>query len=152
MLLAAAAGLLSLFTLLYFLHRPAPLAPPPGRDASRLVWGGVALLVGAVWCFTYQAPVILSNPLDARASDVIPILQNYVARFRSGEVVYRYITNLPTRCFPTTCPCSGCPTCCPTSSGSTTAGGGLGLLVLLGFGAWQVALARQPIAGLGFAA
>ena len=151
LLILAAAGALSFCTIGYFLHSPAPAALAPDRVASRLGWGGVALLLGGAWALTYQAPVILNNPVDVRYSDVIPILQNYVARFRSGEVVYRYLTNLPYPLFPNHLPLQWLPYVLPDQLGLDYRWWGLGLLLLLGFGAWQVALARQPIGALEFA-
>ena len=149
LLLAAAAGL-SLFAVLHFLHRP-PVAPlPPAEPYSRMVWGGLALLLGGVWVLYYQAPVILNNPVDVRYSDVIPILQNYVARFRSGEVVYRYLTNLPYPLFPNHLPMQWLPYVLPDQWGVDYRWWALGLLVLPGFGAWQVTLARQPMGRLEF--
>ncbi|WP_310396158.1 hypothetical protein [Hymenobacter sp.] len=151
LLLAAAAGLLSVFALLHFLHRPPLQATSPPRAATRLVWGGLAMLLGGTWALYYQAPAILNNPIDVRASDVIPILQNYVARFQSGEVVYRYITNLPYPLFPNHLPLQWLPYLLPDQLGLDYRWWGLGLLLLLGFGAWQVVLANQPIGGVEFA-
>lgn len=145
-LFGVSGGLLSVFALLFF--RRQPLALPRARarqQARRLPWGGLLLLLGAGWVLKYQAPVILGNPVNVAYSDVIPILQNYVARFRSGEVVYKYITNLPYPLFPNHLPWQWLPYVLPDAWGLDYRWWGLGLLLLLGFGAWQVVLARQPI-------
>jgi len=150
-LLLSSAALLSLFTLLYFLHRPATPEAAPAQVAKRLVWGGLALLAGGIWVLNYQAPIIVQTPINVLQSDVIPILQNYVARFRSGEVVYRYLTNLPYPLFPNHLPLQWLPYVLPDKLGLDYRWWGLSLLLLLGFGAWQVALSRQPISWWEFA-
>ncbi|ALW84488.1 hypothetical protein AUC43_04950 [Hymenobacter sedentarius] len=152
LLLAGAALLLSVFAVLHFLHRPAPTTgPTPAQAATRLAWGGLALLLGGAWVLYYQAPNIVNSPVDVRYSDVIPIVQNYVGRFRSGEVVYRYITNLPYPLFPNHLPLQWLPYVLPDELGLDYRWWSLGLLLLLGFGAWQVALAQQRIGWLEFA-
>lgn len=148
-LLGAAGALLSLFALLYFRDRPLPEVAPQ-VVARRLPWAGVVLLLGGAWILSYQAPIIAGTPIDVRSSDVIPILQNYVARFRSGEVVYRYLTNLPYPLFPNHLPWQWLPYVLPDAWGVDYRWWGLGLLLLLGFGAWQVVLARRAGSGAEF--
>ena len=141
-LLGLAGGLLSLFALLSFRDQPLPQAAP-ALVARRLPWAGLLLLLGGVWVLSYQAPIIVGTPINVYASDVIPILQNYVARFRSGEVVYRYLTNLPYPLFPNHLPWQWLPYVLPDAWGLDYRWWGLGLLLLPGFGAWQVVLARR---------
>ena len=147
--MGGASLLLSLCALLYFRDR-AWRPARPRLVARRLPWGGALLLLGGAWVLSYQAPVILSNPVGMSMSDVIPIVQNYVGRFRSGEVVYRYITNLPYPLFPNHLPWQWLPYVLPDAWGLDYRWWGLGLLLLVGFGAWQVALARRAIGWLEF--
>ncbi|MEJ7661961.1 MAG: hypothetical protein WKG07_21515 [Hymenobacter sp.] len=60
-------------------------------------WGGLAWLSGAALVLARQMPVVLGSPLDVRSSDVIPIVQTYVARFsrRPGGVPLPHQPALP---------------------------------------------------------
>lgn len=150
LLQAGTVLVLSIFALLHFLHRPALPAQLPNRTATRLVWGGIAILLGGVWVLYYQGPAIITHPLEVPFSDVIPILKNYVARFRSGEVVYRYITNLPYPLFPNHLPLQWLPYVIPDQLGLDYRWWGLGILLFVGFGAWQVSLANQSMGWVEF--
>ena len=140
--MGAASLMLSVCALLYFRQQP-PIQASDRLVARRLPWAGILLLVGGGWVLNYQIPVILGSPIDVRYSDVIPILQNYVGRFRSGEVVYRYLTDLPYPLFPNHLPWQWLPYVLPDAWGIDYRWWSWGLLLLLGFGAWQVALASQ---------
>lgn len=72
-------------------HAPPP---PTGTLPSRRFTIGALLgvgLLGLVAGVLQQGPMLAQLPDPATRSDVIPILQHYVMRFRSGEVVYKYI-------------------------------------------------------------
>ena len=146
----AASLLLVGFALLYWHDRPVAPAPDPARTVRRQALAGVGLLLGAVQALYAQAPVIAGHPIDVRSSDIIPILQTYVARFRGGEVVYRYLTNLPYPLFPNHLPLQWLPYVPADQLGIDYRWWALGILVLLGFGAYQLMLARQPLTLVGF--
>ena len=143
-----AAALLCGFALLCVLDRPATAAPP--LVGSRLLWSWAVVVLGGVWVLYEQAPIIFNNPLDVHASDVIPILQTYVARFRSGEVVYRYLTNLPYPLFPNHLPLQWLVYVPADELGIDYRWWSLGLLGLVGFGAYLAALNRQRVHWLVF--
>ena len=141
--LLVAGVLVCVFATLYWLNRPVgPAGPAAG--AGRVPVAGLLLLLGAAGVLFAQAPVIATRPVDLRYSDVIPILQTYVARFRSGEVVYRYLTNLPYPLFPNHLPWQWLPYVPADVLGVDYRWWSLGLLLLLGFGAYQLWLVRQP--------
>jgi hypothetical protein len=145
----ASAVLMCVFAALYWLDRPVAL--PDLERASRrypLAWAG--LLLGAVVVLFVQAPVIASHPVDVRSSDIIPVLQAHVSRFRSGEVVYRYITTLPYPLFPNYLPLQWMPYLPADILGIDYRWWALGLLLLGGFGAYQLVLARQRLSWTGF--
>ena len=133
----------------YWLDRPMALTEPR-RAVGRIPWAGLLLLLGAVWVLLELAPLIRRTPVDLRYSDVITILQTYVARFRSGEVVYRYLTNLPYPLFPNHLPLQWLPYVPADILGFDYRWWSMGLLVLLGFGGYQLVLARQPLSRLEF--
>ncbi|MBD2723440.1 hypothetical protein [Hymenobacter armeniacus] len=138
----AASVLMCVFAALYWLDRP--VAAPNLEQTSRrfpLAWAG--LLLGAVWVLFAQAPIIASHPVDVRASDIIPILQVYATRFLSGEVIYRYSTTLPYPIFPNYLPMQWLPYVPAQYLGIDYRWWALGLLVLVGFGAYQAVLAQQ---------
>lgn len=144
-----ASVLLCVFAGLYWLDRPvAPLDPARTSRRYPLAWLG--LLLGAVQVLYAQAPIIASHAIDVRSSDIIPILQVYVARFRSGEVVYRYLTTLPYPLFPNHLPMQWLPYVPADQLGIDYRWWALGILLLAGFGAYQAVLARQPLAWPGF--
>lgn len=146
-----AAGLLvGVFAGLYWLDRPLEPAAP-ATALGRTPVAGLLLLLGAGWVLFAQAPVIATRPIDLRYSDVIPILQTYVARFRSGEVVYRYLTNLAYPLFPNHLPWQWLPYVPADVLGVDYRWWSLGLLLLLGFGAYQLWLVRQPLPWWEFA-
>ena len=145
----AAAVILCGCALGYWLDRPMALTEPR-RAVGRIPWAGLLLLLGAVWVLLELAPLIRRTPVDLRYSDVITILQTYVARFRSGEVVYRYLTNLPYPLFPNHLPLQWLPYVPADILGFDYRWWSMGLLVLLGFGGYQLVLARQPLSRLEF--
>ncbi|WP_345234262.1 hypothetical protein [Hymenobacter saemangeumensis] len=116
----------------------------------RIPVAGLLLLLGDVRVLYIQAPIIARLPIDLRYSDVITILQTYVARFRSGEVVYRYLTNLDYPLFPNHLPLQWLPYVPADTLGIDYRWWSMGLLLLLGFGAYQLLLARQPFTWLEF--
>jgi hypothetical protein len=120
------------------------------QTASRVGWSGVIWLAGAVLVLHRQVPVVLGSPLDVRVSDVIPIVQTYVDRFRSGEVVYRYLTNLPYPLFPNHLPLQWLPYVPLQRFGIDFRWLSLALLLLPGFGAYQLLVLRQPNSWLSF--
>ncbi|MCC3155931.1 hypothetical protein LJ737_01690 [Hymenobacter sp. 15J16-1T3B] len=130
------------FTLLYFLHRPtgAPTtAEPSGRRYDVVL---TVLLLGGLAAASFQGPVIAATPIDINASDVIPILETYVSRFRAGETVYKYIYfSYPL--FPNHLPMQWLPYVVAEHIGADYRWMGLMLLLVLGFGAYQWVLIRQ---------
>ncbi|OGX89575.1 hypothetical protein BEN47_06745 [Hymenobacter lapidarius] len=145
----ASSLLLCVFAGLYWLDRlVAPAAPLQANRRFPLVW--IGLVLGAVQVLYAQAPVIAGHAIDVRSSDIIPILQAYVARFRSGEVVYRYLTTLPYPLFPNHLPMQWLPYVPADELGIDYRWWAMGILLLLGFGAYQFTLARQPLSWLGF--
>jgi hypothetical protein len=146
----AASVLLCVFAVLAQLDRPAAALSPP--RASRLLWSGIALLAGGVAVLYVQVPVVLANPVDVSQSDIIPILQNYVGRFRSGEVVYRYITNLPYPLFPNHLPLQWLPYVPADEFGIDYRWWALGLFLLMGVGVYLIFLNTQRLPWLLFGA
>lgn len=114
------------------------------RVVQRVGWAGAALLGGGLLVLRKQIPLVLSSPLDLHMSDVIPIVQTYVDRFRSGEVVYRYLTNLPYPLFPNHLPLQWLPYVPVQALGIDFRWASLALLLLLGFGSYQLTVLRQP--------
>ena len=145
----AASVLLCVFAALYWLDRPVP-APDAVRTSRRLPLAGLGLVLGGVWVLYAQAPVIATHAIDVRSSDIIPILQAYVGRFRSGEVVYRYLTTLPYPLFPNHLPMQWLPYVPADQLGIDYRWWAMGILLLLGFGAYQTTLARQALGWPGF--
>ncbi|MDO7847953.1 hypothetical protein Q5H92_16425 [Hymenobacter sp. M29] len=145
----ATSVLMCVFAALYWLDRPVATMEP-GKTTRRfpLVW--IGLLLGAVQVLYVQAPVIASHPVDVKASDIIPILQVYATRFLSGEVIYRYSTTLPYPIFPNYLPMQWLPYVPAQQLGIDYRWWALGMLLLLGFGAYQATLARQPLSWVGF--
>ncbi|RSK31162.1 hypothetical protein [Hymenobacter metallilatus] len=131
------------------LNRPAPLAAP--LEGRRLLGSWAAAILGGVAVLYAQAPVIQGNPIDVRASDIIPILQNYVERFRSGEVVYRYLTNLPYPLFPNHLPLQWLPYVLADKLGLDYRWWALGILLMVGFGAYLAFLNTQRLRLVVFA-
>lgn len=125
-------------------HGVAPLR------ANRLLWSCAALLLGGLAVLYVQAPVVLGNPVNVAQSDIIPILQNYVSRFRSGEVVYRYITNLPYPLFPNHLPLQWLPYVPADQLGIDYRWWALGMVLLVGFGAYLAFLNAQRLPWLLF--
>lgn len=145
----ASSVLLCGFAGLYWLDRP--VAPADTARTSRrfpLAW--IGLLLGAVQVIYVQAPIIATQAIDVRSSDIIPILQTDVGRFRAGEVVYRYITTLPYPLFPNHLPLQWLPYVPADQLGIDYRWWALGILLLVGFGAYQATLARQPLSLVNF--
>lgn len=145
----ASSVLMCVFAGLYWLDRPV-LPTVPKRTLWRMPLAWLGLGLGAVVLCRVQGAIIDSHPIDVRSSDIIPILQTYVARFRSGEVVYRYLTNLPYPLFPNHLPLQWLPYVPADQLGIDYRWWALGILLLLGFGAYQTTLARQPLTLAGF--
>ena len=145
-----ASLLLCGFAFGYWLDRPVAAAPASGRTVRRLPLAWIGMLLGAVQVLYVQAPVIASHPVDVRSSDIIPILQAYVGRFRSGEVVYRYLTTLPYPLFPNHLPLQWLPYVPADQLGIDYRWWALGILLLVGLGAYHLLLARQPLTLVGF--
>lgn len=145
----SAAVLLCVFALLCVLDQPA--AAPAPATGNRLLWAWAVALVGSVRVLYQQAPVLFNNPIDVRSSDVVPILQTYVARFRSGEVVYRYLTNLPYPLFPNHLPLQWAPYIIADELGIDYRWWSMGILGLVGFVAYLAVLNRQRMHWLVFA-
>ncbi len=133
----------------YWLHRPLHTLAPTWA-LGRVPVAGLLLLAGAGWVLAVQAPVIAVRPIGLQYSDVIVILQTYVSRFRSGEVVYRYLTNLPYPLFPNHLPLQWLPYVPADALGIDYRWWAMGLLLLLGFGAYQLVLVRQPLSWVEF--
>ena len=121
-----------------------------GQVARRVGWGWAAWLAGGLLVLKQQIPIVLNSPINVHWSDVIPIVQAYVDRFRSGEVVYRYLTNLPYPLFPNHLPLQWLPYVPAQGVGIDFRWVSLGLLLVLGFGAYQLVLLRQPGGWLSF--
>lgn len=117
----------------------------PARVTPRLGWGAVLVVLSSALVLNRQVPIVLSQPIDVFASDIIPAMQVYVSRFRSGEVVYRYITSLPYPIFPVYLPAQWFPYVLAQSWGIDFRWLSWGLLLIVGFGAYQLTLLRQPI-------
>lgn len=143
-LVFVAAVLLCACALGFWLNRPLAEAAP-ARALSRTPLAGLLLLAGFVRVLLLQAPLITAHPNTLAFSDVITILQTYVARFRSGEVVYRYLTNLNYPLFPNHLPLQWLPYVPADMMGIDYRWWSLGLLLLLGFGAYLLVLVRQPL-------
>ena len=148
-LLYAAAVAMCGCAVAYWLDRPATSAGP-AATLERVPVAGLLLLLGGGWVLSVQAPAIATRPISLNYSDVIVILQTYVGRFRSGEVVYRYLTNLAYPLFPNHLPLQWLPYVPADALGIDYRWWAMGLLLLLGFGAYQWQLARQPISWLEF--
>ncbi|AIZ62857.1 hypothetical protein PK28_02650 [Hymenobacter sp. DG25B] len=133
------------------LDQPAPTEPAP-LESRRVLGSWLVALLGGVAVLYVQAPVILGHPVDVTQSDIIPILQNYVHRFLSGEVVYKYITNLPYPLFPNHLPLQWLPYVMAEQLGVDYRWWALGLLLLVGFGAYLAFLNGQRLRGGLFAA
>lgn len=148
-LVVVAAVLLCASALAFWLNRPLEAAAP-SKALGRMPVAGLLLLAGAVRVLFLQAPLIHDHPNTLAFSDVITILQTYVARFRSGEVVYRYLTNLNYPLFPNHLPLQWLPYVPADMLGIDYRWWSLGLLLLLGFGAYLLVLVRQPLHWLEF--
>ncbi|MBC8082020.1 MAG: hypothetical protein H7Z21_02310 [Hymenobacter sp.] len=118
---------------------------PATRAGWRLVASGAVLLLGGAAIVRVQRPIIAATPINVFQSDIIPILQNYVSRFRSGEVVYRYITNLPYPLFPNHLPLQWLPYVPADQLGIDYRTWALGIILLAGFGAYLIFLNRQAL-------
>jgi hypothetical protein len=145
----ASSVLMCVFAALYWLDRPVAAADAT-RTSRRFPLAWLGLVLGAVQVLYAQAPVIAGHAIDVRSSDIIPILQAYVGRFRSGEVVYRYLTTLPYPLFPNHLPMQWLPYVPADQLGIDYRWWALGILLLVGFGAYQATLARQPLSWVGF--
>lgn len=144
LLFYGAAVLLAGATLALLRNQPftEDLAP---RVVRRLGWGGLAWLLGGLLVLRKQVPIVLSQPVDIHSSDIIPAVQVYIERIRSGEVVYRYITSLPYPLFPVYLPLQWLPYTLAAQLGIDYRWLSLGLLLLVGFGAYQLVLVRRPL-------
>jgi hypothetical protein len=118
--------------------------------ARRVNWAALAWLAGTLLVLYRQVPIVLGIPIDVHSSDVIPIVQAYVSRFRSGEVVYRYLTNLPYPLFPNHLPLQWLPYVPAQVLGVDFRWLSLAMLLVLGFGAYQLVLLRRPGSWLSF--
>ncbi|MBF9223737.1 hypothetical protein [Hymenobacter ruricola] len=148
-LLLAAGAVLCGCALGFWLRRPA-VAPAAEAVLRRVPVAGLLLLLGGGWVLSVQAPAVATRPVSLNYSDVIVILQTYVSRFRSGEVVYRYLTNLSYPLFPNHLPMQWLPYVPADALGIDYRWWAMGLLLLLGFGAYQLVLVRQPLSWLEF--
>ena len=138
------SGLLLCYAALRAL-RDRPFAQAPATQVARRVgWGGLLWLAGGALVLSREIPLVLSSPLDVHISDVVPIVQAYVDRFRSGEVVYRYLTTLPYPLFPNHLPLQWLPYVPMQAWGVDFRWLSIGLLLLVGFGAYQLTVLRQP--------
>ena len=144
------AGLLLGGAALGALRDQAFALAPAGVVSRRVGWGGLAWLAGAALVLDRQIPVVLGSPIDVRSSDVIPIVQTYVDRFRSGEVVYRYLTNLPYPLFPNHLPLQWLPYVLLPPLGVDFRWLAWALLLGVGMGAYQLVALRQPGGWLRF--
>lgn len=117
---------------------------PAAVVSRRVSWGGLAWLAGALLVLYRQIPIVLGSPIDLRSSDVIPIVQTYVDRFRSGEVVYRYLTNLPYPLFPNHLPMQWLPYVPVQPLGVDFRWVSWALLLGVGLGAYQLVALRLP--------
>jgi len=145
-----ASTLLCGFALLAHLDRPR--LRTPALRSNRLLWSCAALLVGGLGVLYAQAPIIMSSPVSITQSDVILILQAYVDRFRSGEIVYRYLTNLPYPLFPNHLPLQWLPYVPADALGIDYRWWALGIVLLIGFGAYMAFLNAQRLHWLLFGA
>ncbi|HEX8425820.1 MAG TPA: hypothetical protein VF639_05970 [Hymenobacter sp.] len=139
----SASVLLCVFALLAQIDQP--VSTSVACSGWRWAVSGAALLLGGAAVIWVQRPVIAANPINVAQSDVIPILQNYVGRFRSGEVVYRYITNLPYPLFPNHLPLQWLPYVPADKLGIDYRWWALGIILSIGFGAYLVFLNRQAL-------
>ena len=114
------------------------------RAVRRVGWIGAAWLGGAVLVLSRQIRTVLDTPIDVHSSDVIPIVQAYVSRFRSGEVVYRYLTTLPYPLFPNHLPLQWLPYVPAQRLGFDFRWMSWFLLLGPGLGAYLLALWRRP--------
>ena len=128
----------------FWLNRPLVEAAP-ARALGRAPLAGLLLLAGAVRVLFLQVPLIRDHANTLAFSDVITILQTYVARWRSGEVVYRYLTVANYPLFPNHLPLQWLPYVPADMLGIDYRWWSLGLLLLLGFGAYLLVLLRQPL-------
>ncbi|WP_088462879.1 hypothetical protein [Hymenobacter amundsenii] len=128
-----------------------PGAGPAPLERGRVLGSWLMALLGSVAVLYAQAPVLAGHPINVHESDIVPILQNYVSRFRSGEVVYRYITNLPYPLFPNHLPLQWLPYVAADQLGIDYRWWSLGIGLLLGFGAYLAFLNGLRLRLLAFA-
>jgi len=150
-LLFFGSGVLLCVAALLALRNQSFVPASAAQVMGRLGWGVAAWLAGGLLVLRKMVPIVLGSALDVRVSDVIPIVQTYVDRFRSGEVVYRYLTNLPYPLFPNHLPLQWLPYVPAQPLGVDFRWVSLALLLVLGFGAYQYTLLRQRTGGLSFA-
>jgi len=131
--------------------RAEPAAEPSALESRRVLGSWATVLLGGLAVLYVQAPVIAGHPIDVLQSDIIPILQNYVTRFQSGEVVYRYITNLPYPLFPNHLPLQWLPYVVADQLGVDYRWWALGILLLIGLGAYLAFLNAQRLPLILFA-
>jgi hypothetical protein len=122
------------------------LTEVPAQSMRRVGWGAVLAGLGTVLVLNRQIPIVLSQPIDIHASDIIPAMQVYAGRFLSGEVVYRYITTYHYPIFPVYLPAQWFPYTLALQWGIDFRWLSWGLLLLVGFGAYQLVLLRRPLA------
>ncbi|KAA9331350.1 hypothetical protein F0P96_13970 [Hymenobacter busanensis] len=131
--------LLGLFVLLYWLEDDTALPTTPSARRYDVLL--LAVVLGGVVLALKQGPIIDSIAIDLKSSDVIPILQTYVSRFRTGEVVYKYIYfSYPL--FPNHLPMQWLPYVLADRAGVDYRWWGLMTLIVVGFGAYQWTLIR----------
>lgn len=122
------------------------LTEMPAQSVRRVGWGTVLAGLGTVLVLNRQIPIVLSQPIDIHASDIIPAMQVYAGRFLSGEVVYRYITTYHYPIFPVYLPAQWFPYTLALRWGIDFRWLSWGLLLGVGFGAYQLVLLRRPLA------
>ena len=140
---------LCLFSLLYFFHRPTTVEPGV-FSASRYNWSYILLILGSLAVVMIQAPIIAGMPVERGYSDVIPILQTYVSRFISGEIVYKYIQFPTYQLFPNHLPMQWLPYVLAQKAHVDYRSFGLAILLLGGFGCYQWALLQQQLGWVEF--
>ena len=117
----------------------------PAHSVRRVGLGAVLAGLGTLLVLNIQIPIVLSQPIDIHASDIIPAMQVYAGRFLSGEVVYRYITAYHYPIFPVYLPAQWFPYTLALKWGIDFRWLSWGLLLLVGFGAYQLVLLRRPL-------